>query len=261
MADTPQGGTPDSRPFAAAWDDYAARSSPTEGKWAGDEWGDEKLWDAWFRRLCLANGAAQWKRVIEVGQGTGKYTRRILSAGGATLLALDVSDKFLALCGERLREFVEKGRLLLRKIDERDADPLARAAREVGWERDVDAVVSIDTLVHLSVSQVAALLLSATSVLRPGGRFIATFADATSAAGLAKLTSDLVRVTSAAGEPASGCFQWASPDLVRAIATGYGYRVDLCETDPEHRRDGHFVLTFADPEVANAMRVRRDGAA
>lgn len=261
MSDPPTGGAPASKPFAAAWDDYAARSAPERGIWAGDEWGDERLWDAWFRRLFVPNGVAEWKRAIEVGQGTGMYTRRILEAGGATLLALDVSDRFLSLCGERLRDFVKSGRLLLRRIDERDADAVAHAARDAGWEGDVDAVVSIDTLVHLSASQIAALLLSATAVLRPGGLFIATFADATTAAGLAKLTTDLVRVMRAAGEPASGCFQWASPDLMRSIAKGYGYRVESCETDPEHRRDGHLVLRFADAGVAKAMRARRDGAA
>jgi SAM-dependent methyltransferase len=250
----PEGG------FASAWDDYAARARPPQGKWVGDEWGDEQLWTAWFARLFTPHDVKKWKRAIEIGQGSGKYTRLVLAAGDATVLALDVSEKLLEVCAKRLAAEVAAGRLKLKQIGERDPDALARAAREAGFERDVDAVYSIDTLVHLTTTQLAALLLSATEVLRPGGCFIGTFANATSEAGLDKLVADVDRVVRGGGAPSTGCFHWSSPEVIRALAQRFGYSVVLCDLDPEHRRDGHFVLRLADPAKAAAARSHRADA-
>jgi len=245
------------RRFARAWDDYAARARPEAGHWPGDEWGDERLWSAWFRRLFEEQGVASWRRAIEIGPGAGKYTARVLAASEARLLALDVSERFRRLCEQRLHDWIERDRLRVHAIVECDPDPVARSWREAGWEGDVDAVFAIDTLVHLTVTQVAALLLSATSVLAPGGKFVGTFADATSEAGVRKLVADLDRVVRGGGDPATGCFHWSSPEIVRSLARHLGYEVVLCDLDPEHRRDGHFVLRFADAERAAAGRALR----
>jgi len=246
--------------FAAAWDDYAARSRPPAGQWPGDEWGDERLWSAWFRRLFEAHGVASWRRAIEIGQGSGKYTARVLAAAPQVeLLAIDVSARFQALCRERLAAEVAKGRLHFALVDEKEARAVAKEAARRGWSGTVDAVFSIDTLVHLTAHQLAALLLGATEALKQGGLFIGTFADATSAAGLRKLLGDVARVVEAGGDPASGCFHWSSPQAIAALAKACGYEVVLCDVDPEHHRDGHFVLRFANEATAAAARALRDG--
>lgn len=242
--------------FASAWDRYARRARPASGRWPGDEWGDRALWDAWFHRLFEPCGVANWRRAVEIGQGAGKYTERVLAASRTELLAVDVSEAFQELCAERLSDAIESGRLRLKTIDERDPDALARAVAAVGW-REVDACFAIDTLVHLTTTQIAALLLGATEVLRPGGWFLGTFADVTSQAGLAKLVGDIDRVIRAGGDPATGCFHWTSPDAIRALAAFFGYEVVLCDLDPAHRRDGHFVLRYADPPRAAAARAAR----
>jgi SAM-dependent methyltransferase len=253
--------TGDSGKFAAAWDDYAARSTPPAGQWPGDEWGDERLWSAWFRRLFEAHGVASWRRAIEIGQGSGKYTARVLvAAPQVELLAIDVSARFQKLCGERLAADVSSGRLHFALISEKESRAVAKEAARRGWSGTVDAVFSIDTLVHLTAHQLAALLLGATEALKPGGLFIGTFADGTSAAGLHKLVGDVERVVAAGGDPASGCFHWSSPQAITALAKFCGYAVVLCDVDPEHHRDGHFVLRFADAAAAAAARKLRDGA-
>ena len=247
------------RGFAAAWDDYVANSTPPAGAWVGDEWGDEGLWSAWFRRLFEPHGVATWRRAIEVGPGAGKYTERVLAASGATVLALDVSARFQELCRRRLAHHVASGRLRLALVGEHDHDALANAARAEGWQGSVDAVYSIDTLVHLTVHQVTALLLSATAVLAPGGWCVGTFACCTSAPGLDKLVSDINRVLRSGGDPTTGCFHWSSPDAMRAIAAHLGYEVVLCDVDPAHGRDGHLVLRFRDAARAAAARARAAG--
>jgi hypothetical protein len=61
------------------------------------------------------------------------------------------------------------------------------------------------------------------------------------------------------GDPRTGCFHWSSPDVIRALARRCGYTVELCDVDPMHHRDGHFVLRFTDAAAAaaaNALRAR-----
>jgi len=254
----PSDAAPGGAKFASAWDQYVAHTPGAAGRWPGDEWGDASLWQAWFARLFVPAGVERWTRAIEVGQGSGKYTELVLRAGTATVLALDVSAAFQAVCKKRLADAVAAGRLLLRPIDERDPDALARAAGEAGWTGQVDAVFSIDTLVHLTTTQIAALLLSATRVLRVGGWFLGTFADATSRSGQEKLIGDVDRVMRAGGDPTTGCFHWTSPQVIRALAERCGYAVEICDLDPAHHRDGHFALRFADAAAAAAaMALRR----
>jgi SAM-dependent methyltransferase len=246
-------------PFARAWDDYVARAVPATSRWPGDEWGDEAQWQAVFARLFVPFGVDGWRRAIEIGPGGGKYTELVLRAGSGEVAALDVSPAFQRACAQRLGEHVGSGRLRPLLIDERDPDAVERAAAGLGWIGSVDAVFAIDTLVHLTATQIAALLLSATRVLRPGGVFLGTFADATSARGQDKLLADVDRVVRAGGDPSSGCFHWLAPQVLRGLARRCGYEVALCDLDPHHARDGHFVLRFADADAAaaaQALRVR-----
>jgi SAM-dependent methyltransferase len=240
--------------FSASWDQYADASRRAGQRWPGDDWGDEELWRRWFARLLEAQGVASWRRAVEIGQGTGKYTRMVLDAGPAEVLACDVSATFLELCRERLQPQVEAGRLHLRRISSVDPDALRDAAAGQGWLGSVDAVYSIDTLVHVPFTQIAGYLLQATEILRPGGWVVISFADGTTEAGRRKLFADLHRVIRGGGHPTTGCFHWIAPELLRTTAEAIGYRVALCEPDDAHRRDGHFVAEFADPDRARAAR-------
>lgn len=262
MTGTPQagssgGGDGGDGGFANAWDRYVDDKQRDGQVWPGDDWGDRELWDRWFRRLLGDFGAGGWQRAVEVGQGTGKYTARVLAAGTREVLACDVSERFLALCRERLGEPAAQGRLHLARIDERDPDGVLGAARRQGWQGEVDAVYAIDTLVHLPFTQVAAVMLNAALVLREGGVLAFTFACGTSVPGLQKLVADLDRVIRAGSDPTTGCFHFVSPELVRAAAEAMGFAVAICDVDPCHGRDGHFVAHLQDRDRARACDALR----
>lgn len=247
----------DPSPFAASWDEYAGRSKPAAGKWPGDEWGSPNLWRAWFDRLFVPAGVEQWRRAVEIGQGGGKYTALVLESGRGEIAACDVSQRFLDVCAQRFATEIAAGRLRLRRIAEDDPRALQGVARELGWLGTVDAVYSIDTLVHVEFTAVAAYLCAATELLRPGGHLILTFADGTSDAGFKKLVGDIDRVVRDHGHPRTGCFRWVSPELIRTTATRLGFDVLICDLDPEHHRDGHLLARFADPARAAAARALR----
>jgi hypothetical protein len=205
MSDVPR------KSFSSAWDAYVAQSAPPAAGWPGDEWGDEQLWSAWFRRLFEPHGVARWRRAIEVGPGAGKYTRRVLDAGAATLLALDVSEKFQEVCRRRLADHVASGRLRLRLVDERDPDALAAAARELGWER-TSTPSSRSTRWSTSPSR-----RSRRSCSRPrrcSRRAAGSSGPSPAArrqAGLDKLVGDVGRVVRGGGEPATAASTGARP--------------------------------------------------
>lgn len=240
--------------FAASWDGYARQARATGQHWPGDDWGDAQLWQSWFARLFEPSGVRAWRRAVEIGQGTGKYTRLVLEAGPAELLACDVSRTFLDLCAERLAEHVRGQRLHLRHVASNDPTAVEAATRELGWLGRVDAVYSIDTLVHVPFTQIVAYLLQATVMLREGGRFIASFAHGTTDGGRAKLLGDLVRVVRGGGRPETGCFHWIAPELLTSTLSAIGYVVEVCDDDPFHRRDGHLVAILDDPDRAQNAR-------
>ncbi len=253
----PNADDPGDSTFASSWDDYAKRGRADGNPWPGDEWGDAELWDAWFDRLISPFGVSDWKRAVELGQGTGKYTARALDAGCAEILACDVSRQFLDLCEERLASHVSAGRLHLLEIADNDPRALQGACAKRNWTGTVEAVFSIDALVHLPFNYVINYLVAATEVLQPSGLFIMTFANATSKAGLEKLIESVDETVRGRNDPGIGCFHWTSPDAISAAARFVGFDVLICDTDPFHHRDGHFVARFVDPRAAEQARALR----
>lgn len=246
-------------PYGEAWNEYVENSSGAgeDQSWPGDEWGTPELWDRWFHLLFGCTGVQGWERAVEIGQGTGKYTQRVLEAGCKEVLACDVSGQFLELCRQRLSHHVGAGRLHLQQISESNPDAVQEACRERGWIGKVDGLFSMDTFVHLSFTHVVCYLLAATEVLAPGGFVVLTFADGSAEAGFQKLVQDLDRTIRRQGHPTTGCFHWITPALLRQTAERMGYQVIRCEVDPEHHRDGHFVATFEDAQKAAAARALR----
>lgn len=245
--------------FSESWDAYASDARDSGQRWPGDDWGDEELWKAWFARLFVPFGVADWRRAVEIGQGTGKYTRLVLDAGPVEVLACDVSKKFLDLCAQRLEDPVEAGRLHLEQISSLDPQALRDAGDRRGWLGAVDAVYSIDSLVHVPFTHVVSYLLQATELLRPGGRFVMSFANGRTEAGMRKLLADLPRVVRGAGHPSTGCFHWICPELIGDVARAIGYAVELCDTDPAHGRDGHLVARLEDAARAAEARALAAG--
>jgi SAM-dependent methyltransferase len=244
----------ESGPYGSAWDSYVTSAEAGETL-PGDEWGDPKLWQAWYETLLEPAGAATWQRAVEIGQGSGKYTEKVLEAGCRQVLACDVSAHFVDLCRRRLATMVEAGRLHLQLIDSGNPRALQEACSALGWQGQVDGIFSIDTMVHVDFNLVAGYLLAGTEVLRPGGTFAMTFADGTSEQGFNKLFGEIDAVIRAHAHPGSLCFRWVTPELVAVTATRLGYSVIRCERDPRHGRDGILLARFEDPERAKEVRL------
>ncbi len=241
--------------YAGAWDAYVEASAG--GGWPGDDWGDPELWRAWFDTILAPAGASEWERAVEIGQGTGKYTAMVLDAGCREVLACDVSQRFLDLCAQRLAGPVAAARLHLHRIDSANPRAIQEACAAHGWTGAVDAVFSIDTMVHVDFNLVAGYLLAGTEVLRSGGTFAMTFADGTSEGGFRKMLGELDGVIAAESDPASLCFRWVTPELVAVTAERMGYEIIRCGPDPHHGRDGILIARFADPERALAAQASR----
>ena len=89
--------------YSRTWDHYVEtweqwkKIEGEDWRWPGDEWGSPELWESNYRRFFV--GAEGWERAVEIGQGSGKYTERVLGGNDSVALrAYDISPKFLEVC-------------------------------------------------------------------------------------------------------------------------------------------------------------------
>jgi SAM-dependent methyltransferase len=92
-------------------------------------------------------------RCLELGAGTGEFTRRIAESG-CDLVALEISDATAAVCRERVDSSVNV--------------VVGNAETGEGLEGEFDAIVGVSVLHHLDVD---ACLSTTFKRLRAGGRF------------------------------------------------------------------------------------------
>ena len=132
--------------------DLAGRA--TEEIWGWDTPAGHVRADRRARLFIELGGIGRGARVLEIGCGTGEFTRRV-APEGASLVALDLSADLLA----KARARVPSGARFLRG----DAH---RLPFETGA---FDAIYGCSILHHLDVE---AALREARRVLRPGGRLV-----------------------------------------------------------------------------------------
>src|SRR5438093_1353416 len=141
--------------YSTFWDQYVQnweeknKRFGTKRRWPGDEWGDSEHWERVFRRLFVGAGVSGWTRAVEIGPGSGKYTEKVLAGSSATVRAYDVSEKFLSVCGTRLKRAIDESRLNLRLLALQAPDELYADLEAAGWTRRVDGFYSIDAMVHV----------------------------------------------------------------------------------------------------------------
>ncbi len=113
----------------------------------------------------LPHGA---QRVIELGGGTGAFTRALLDRGIAprNLLVIELNEALHRLLGERFPSVqVECG-------DARDVQQIARRSGVLDQDGHVDAVVSGLGLLYMPQHVQREILRAAFAVLGPQGRFV-----------------------------------------------------------------------------------------
>src|SRR3954453_19490371 len=104
-------------PYRAQWDRYVegwkgtqAGNLPQES-WPGDEWGKKTEWEQVFQSMFLDFGAPDWRHCVEIGAGSGKYTRLLLNHSTSDIVAFDISPAFLDVLRERLTTEIGAGRV------------------------------------------------------------------------------------------------------------------------------------------------------
>lgn len=214
----------DTNIYQEHWD-YYAKNMKREGElWPGDEWGNPDTWDRLFKTLFLANGSADWRRAVEIGPGSGKYTIKTLESSNAQIIAADISSGYQQHFKDRLTEAGLIARTTPVLLNN-DSATLRKAIEDKGWKGSLDALYSIDAMVHVDLQYVIAYMITAAACLKPGGKMIMTLANCCSDGGFDKLVLDTKRMFARLGQHTAK-FEWMSPDQVRSILPRLNFEID-----------------------------------
>ncbi len=243
--------------YGSQWDNYVRSwGDATSGQleWPGDEWGNPRTWERVFNRLFVPAEVASWKRAVEIGPGSGKYTLKVLESSPAEVRAYDISSRFLEVCKERCRSQVEEGRLSLHLLSVTQVDQILSDLEASGWRGELDAFYSIDAMVHVDLQYMIVYLLTAALSLRPGGKLLLTLADVINERGFRMLLEGASAYwhTQAPTAETPGKFEWLSPEMIRYVLERLGFDVTLMTSDDDHR-DLFVVASLARPETAAAL--------
>lgn len=221
--------------YGQMWDGYVAESFPKLQKDApdlafpGDEWGTESSWKKIFDKLFVPAGVSSWEAAIEIGGGGGKYTERVLSANTSSrLFGFDVSVNFLEATGKRLAHHVDSGRLSLHEIDSLNPGAMSDVLTKLGYARKVDAMFSIDAMVHVDLQYLVCYWMNAALMLKPGGRILMTLADPTTISGFQKIIRDIRKFYKFQGRICPK-FEYLSKEIVNHVMLELGFEIEFLE--------------------------------
>jgi len=237
--------------YGEIWDRYVTKSFPKiqrsvtkkhEIEWPGDEWGSPQRWQQTFHTMFVAHLPKDVKLGLEIGSGSGKYSRLFLEHyTGASLVAADVSGAFLQALSERCADLIDVGRLHTGQIYT-EHTALSDIAKRAGYGPGTfDVVYSIDAMVHVDLQFLTAYWLSAVELLRPGGKVIMTVADATRDFGFETLLEHVPIYFKHQGRQTTK-FEWLCPYLVEYVLGRLGFEVQEVKA-PSSKRDYCFVAT------------------
>jgi SAM-dependent methyltransferase len=240
------------------WDDYVDRWPPEVGsgspdlEWPGDEWGNDTSWERMYGWLLAPAGVDAWERAVEIGPGSGKYTVKVLENPRVAIRGYDISPRFLEVCEKRCADWIEEGRLSLHLLEGKRPNELLADLTACGWRRSIDALYSIDVMVHVELEYLMAYLITAAAALKPGGRLILTVANAASDDGFDKVLGDIRNSYPLdRADQDAGRFAWLSPEIVESIIARTGFRIDQMM----HGRGRYVVViaTLERPEVGDEL--------
>lgn len=219
--------------YANEWDKYVEKHPHNPG----EEWGSPGHWESIFGRFFY--GVGTWKRAIEIGAGAGKYTKKVLATSATCeIAAVDVSKRFLDVLTLNVNKppyTHPDGRFRVHPflVDDfskcESYSPLAEVAIKKDWPLGtVDAVYSIDAMVHVEWPLVVSYIDSAYQVLRQGGVLILSLANGCSEGGFTKLKNEIPILYRTNLNP-DGKFHYTSPDLVTK-ALEMGFNIEAIDT-------------------------------
>ncbi len=240
------------------WDKYvtdvaAKHADRDDVRYPGDEWGAEAQWNELFDSLFRPAGVEGWKQAVEIGQGAGKYTKMVFDAApDCRIAAFDVSSEYLKVCGERLSDEVDAGRLLLEHLQDKQPDEMVLALERLGMAGSLDGFFSMDAMVHVDLQYLISYFLTAAVTLREGGHLIMTLADASTQTGFDFLIARTATFYPRKHDPL-GKFEWVSRDIARSIVERLGFEIVRCDSPPDDNgRDVQLIAKMVDREAARA---------
>ena len=253
----------ESNPYRTQWDSYVQtwdrengpNSSSSKLDWPGDEWAEEETWSRIFQTMFLDFGAAGWKNCVEIGAGSGKYTDKVLRHSDSQIVAFDISPAYLQVLTKRLAADVQAERLYPVLLNGDDASEMLQELKRRQLIRKIDALYSIDAMVHVDLQYLMAYFLTAALCLNKEGRLIMTLANAVSEAGFAALIQDTKSYYPMQGEP-SAKFEWLGPEMVQRVLERLGFSVQFIApfNSVEQDRDLFVIATLVDMDRAQSFQ-------
>lgn len=253
----------ESNPYRLQWDSYVqtwdrenvSHSSPSKLNWPGDEWAEEEAWSKTFQAMFLDFGAADWKNCVEIGAGSGKYTEKLLRQSEAQIVAFDISPAYLEVLSKRLAADLQTGRLHPVLLNGDEASEMLQELERRRLIRKIDALYSIDAMVHVDLQYLMAYLVTAALCLKNGGRLLLTLPNAVSEVGFDSLVQDTKVFYPLQGEP-SAKFEWLCPELVQRVLERLGFSVRFLApfSGIDLDRDLFVVATLVDIDRAEHFR-------
>ena len=252
-------------PYRAQWDEYISRWDPTEigdgslpkGSWPGDEWGTRRNWDQVFRTMFLNFGAHSWRHCVEIGAGSGKYTRLLLEHTAADIIACDISPRFLDALTQRLASEVKAGRVIPVLLEGITSSEILDYLDDRRLTGQIDAFYSIDAMVHVTLQHLITYLLTAAVCLRKDGMVLLTIPNATSEKGFATLLTDAKRCYREQSDPSIPRFEWLCPELVTDVFARLGFETQFVLPfggSMSEYRDLHIAATLTDLSQVQRFR-------
>lgn len=250
--------------YGQLWDGYVAESFPklqqdnAKLSYPGEEWGNEASWQRIFDKLFVPAGVSGWDAALEIGGGGGKYTESVLRANDKSrVFGFDVSVNFLEATGKRLSNFVDGGRLSLHEIDSTHPDAMLTMVEAAGYARRVDAMFSIDAMVHVDLQYLTTYWVNAALLLKPGGRVLMTLADPTTVSGFQKILRDIRKFYKFQGRICPK-FEYLSHEIVTRVLTTLGFEIEVLEPwsyhDGRPARDLYLIARLANTDHAERLR-------
>jgi SAM-dependent methyltransferase len=244
-------------PYRAQWDAYVEGWSraqvgdfdlPKEN-WPGDEWGKKTDSEQIFRFMFLDFGARNWRHCVEIGAGSGKYTRLLLDYSASNIVAFDISPAFLDVLRRRLETEIKAGLVIPVLLEGKSSSEILDFLDHRGLTGRLDCFYSINAMVHVTLQHLITYLLTAAIALRKGGVLLLTLPNATSDEGFATLLDDARRCYSQQRDPNIPRFEWLGPELVGDLLAQLGFNVQFVLPfggKVSEYRDLHVAATLTD---------------
>jgi len=214
----------------------------------GDEWGTKKEWsritNTYLKPLLPkdSNGIA-----VEIGQGTGKYTLRVIDSV-SKIVCFDVSKKFIEIAESQLKDHIKQGTVFLEFLDLHNCYEIRDRLKKHDMIGKVDLFFSIDSMQHVELHTLFAYFVNAALCLKEGGYMVMTIGSCTNDDGFERLLMEIPWCYG--GHRPSHQFYFLSKDIILFCLDKTGFDVVTFE-------EGRDILFVARKNDKGTIKLRQ----